>query len=69
MDASRFGPALKREREAAKVSQDALAKRAGTTRKSVERYEAGTRSVPLSIALRLCAALGKDLDDMLREEA
>lgn len=56
-----LGNVLQQAREAAGLSQDALARRAGTSRPTLSAYEHGRKSPTLQTATRIVAAAGFDL--------
>lgn len=58
--------AIKEIREAAGMSQEALATASGVTRVSISRYESGERVPPLDIAARIARALNCKIDDLLK---
>lgn len=58
---------IKKLREAAGLSQEALATAAGVTRVSIARYESGDRVPPLTIAARIARALNCKVDDLINE--
>lgn len=53
---------LERARRAAGLSQEELARRAGTSRPTLSAYEHGRKSPTLNTALRLLAAAGQELE-------
>lgn len=57
-----FGASLRRLREAAGLSVQQLAERAGLDRQSVYNYEAGTRRPTWDAVQQLAAALGVPTD-------
>ena len=61
---------LKIAREAAGLTQDQLAEKAGTTTRTIIRIEGmGVYSPSVATAKRLADALGVTVDDLLREAA
>lgn len=62
-----FGSALRRLREAAGLSQDALAKKAGMDRTYPSLLERGLRSPTLKMFLRLARCLGVSPHVLLAE--
>lgn len=61
-----FGERLKEERKKAKLSQDALAKKAGISPRTLQNYEMGKRyPANLEIASRLAAVLGLGAEELL----
>jgi transcriptional regulator with XRE-family HTH domain len=61
---SGFPEALRRRREQARVSREALADQVGRGAESVERWERGACQPSRSTALRIADALGCDLSDL-----
>lgn len=61
-----FARNLRRERERAELSQEALADRAGLHRNAVALLEAGKRDVKLSTVAKLAKALRIDAGDLIR---
>lgn len=59
--------AIKKIREAAGMSQEALANASGVTRVSIARYESGERIPPLDIAARIAHALNCKIDDLMKD--
>lgn len=59
--AETFAARLRRLRERAGLTQEALAACLGVTRQAVARWESGTREPSLATAELLAAALGKKL--------
>lgn len=59
---------LVRSRRAAGLTQEELARRAGTSRETVSAYEHGRKSPTLVTAARLLAACGADLEAVPRIE-
>lgn len=62
--ARRFGAALKAARTSKGWTQPQLEEKAGVSKPSIARYEAGRRAPPLTEALLLASALGFSLDDL-----
>ncbi|MBC3483927.1 helix-turn-helix transcriptional regulator [Pseudomonas sp. DTU_2021_1001937_2_SI_NGA_ILE_001] len=60
--ASQFGQAVRRHRELLRLSQEALADRAGIDRTYISGVERGIRNPTLSVMQRIAVALGSDLD-------
>ncbi len=56
---------LKALREARRLSQTALADKAGLSREYVARLEAGRQDPRVSVMVRLARALGTTLDDLV----
>lgn len=50
------------------MSQDELAKAAGATRQTIGMIEAGNYNPTLKLAIAICKALGKTLNDLFWEE-
>lgn len=71
-EAVRFGAAVRRAREAQKLSQDRLAEIAGLSQRYVSELERGKNSPTLTVILQLCQALGISpsalLDEVVREQ-
>lgn len=53
-----WGRRLRTQREAAGLSQTALAEAVGITQSTVARYEAGIRQVPADMCERIATAVG-----------
>ena len=69
-DPSALGRNLKRLREAAGLSQNALAKRSGVSQGFVNNLEVGQRvRATTDTALALARALGVTVDELLRDPA
>lgn len=64
-----FGRTLREKREAAKLSQDELAHRAGLTRNYVSLLERGHRNPTLNAMAALAAALKAPLVDLITDVA
>lgn len=64
----RFGAHLRELREAAGLSRDELASRAGTNRGHVRKLEAGTHSPRPEMVERLAAALGVERDHLIPDQ-
>jgi transcriptional regulator with XRE-family HTH domain len=62
-----FGAVLRRHREAAELSQEALAARAGLHRNYVGLLERGQRMPTILVAQQLAAALGLTMSTLLAE--
>jgi transcriptional regulator with XRE-family HTH domain len=62
-----LGLAVRRTRSAAGLSQEALADRAGLDRAYVSGLERGHRNPTLETLQRLAAALGVNVQDLLRD--
>lgn len=65
-NASDFGNELRRRRQAAGLSQDAVADVVGVNRRVIGELERGKPTVQLDIALRVAEALGLDLSFSVR---
>lgn len=65
----KLGLLLRQAREAAGLTQEALARRAGTPKSTIARIEADAEGVPLTLIDRLARALGKTLKVELVEAA
>jgi transcriptional regulator with XRE-family HTH domain len=63
----RFGAALRRRREAAGLSQEALAERAGLHRNYVGLLERGQRMPSLLVVQQIALALETTMADLVRE--
>jgi transcriptional regulator with XRE-family HTH domain len=61
-----FARNLRRERERAGLSQEALADKAGLHRNAVALLEAGRRDVKLSTVAKLAKALGQDASALVK---
>jgi transcriptional regulator with XRE-family HTH domain len=64
-DVPGFGARLKALREAAELSQPALAELAGTHYTTIAKLEAGDRSPTLGLAVALAEALGVSVVDLV----
>ena len=62
-----FGAAVRKERDALQLSQEALAERAGVHRTYVGSVERGERNVTLRVALRLAKALDTSVAALVRD--
>jgi transcriptional regulator with XRE-family HTH domain len=62
-----FARVLRREREAQRLSQEALAHRAGVHRTYVGLVERGLRKPTIEVGHALARALGTPLSDLIRE--
>ena len=58
---------IKRRREQANMTQDALAKAANVSRVAIARYESGARTPLVSIAIRIARALNCTLDELMKD--
>ena len=65
--AKRFGAVLRRRREAAGVSQEALAAKADLHRNYVGLLERGKQIPTILVVEKLAAALGTTMSSLLRE--
>lgn len=61
------GQNIKAAREAAGISQTELAKRIGTTRQQVSKYEADKQDMTLKRLVQIAAALGVEPDTLITE--
>ncbi|MBK1813129.1 helix-turn-helix transcriptional regulator [Clostridium sp. YIM B02505] len=59
---------LKMARVEKDMSQDELAKAVGATRQTIGMIEAGNYNPTLKLAIAICKALGKTLNDLFWEE-
>lgn len=59
---------LKAARAAMDLSQDALAKKAGVARQTINAVENGDYNPTINLCVAICKALGKTLDDLFWEE-
>lgn len=50
------------------MSQEALAKAAGTSRQSISLIEIGKSNPTLALCIKICHVLGKTLDDLFWDE-
>ncbi len=66
IDRKRFGDELRRRRKRAGLTQEALAKKAGTTGNSVARMERGELGASLSMAQALATVLRCRIEDLIR---
>lgn len=57
-DASGFGARVRQLREAARLSQSALARKVGTSQSAISQIEDGTRGAGIALAQRIAGALG-----------
>lgn len=62
----RFGKVLRRRREAAKVSQEGLAEKAGLHRNYVGLLERGKQVPTILVVEKLAAALGTTVTSLMR---
>jgi transcriptional regulator with XRE-family HTH domain len=62
-----FGAAIRRRREAQKISQEAFADKAGIHRTYVSSVELGKVQVGIGVAHKLAVALGVPLSDIWKE--
>ena len=65
----RFAVHLRELREAAGLSRDELASRAGTNRGHIRKLEAGTHAPRPEMVERLATALGVEPDDLVPSES
>ncbi|MCI5668621.1 MAG: helix-turn-helix transcriptional regulator [Oscillospiraceae bacterium] len=59
---------LKAARAALDMSQDALAKKVGVTRQTVNAVENGDYNPTINLCIAICKALGRTLDELFWEE-
>ena len=59
---------LKAGRGALDMSEDALAKKVGVTRQTVNAVENGDYNPTINLCIAICRALGKTLDELFWEE-
>ncbi|MGN1108481.1 MAG: helix-turn-helix transcriptional regulator [Oscillospiraceae bacterium] len=59
---------LKAARAALDLSQDALAKRVGVARQTINAVENGDYNPTINLCVAICRALGKTLDDLFWDE-
>mgnify|MGYP004635140485 FL=1 len=59
---------LKAARAALDLSQDALAKKIGVTRQTINAVENGDYNPTINLCIAICRALGKTLDDLFWNE-
>jgi transcriptional regulator with XRE-family HTH domain len=62
-----LGEILRREREAAGLSQDTVATRAGINRSYLSLLEHDVKSPTVNVLLRVCAAMGASAGKILSE--
>lgn len=55
---------IKAARAAMDLSQDALAKRVGVTRQTINAVENGDYNPTINLCISICKALGKTLDEL-----
>ena len=65
--AVRFGQAVRKLRQAQKISQEELAERCGLHRTYISDIELGKRNVSLENIERIAAALERSLSDFFKE--
>ena len=65
--AVRFGQAVRKLRQAQKISQEELAERCGLHRTYISDIELGKRNVSLENIERIAAALERSLPDLFKE--
>lgn len=58
---------LKAARAALDMSQEALAKKTGVTRQTINAVENGDYNPTINLCISICMALGKTLDDLFWE--
>ena len=59
---------LKSYRAALDLSQEALAKKVGVTRQTINAVENGDYNPTINLCIAICRALGKTLDELFWEE-
>ncbi len=59
---------LKAARASLDLSQDALAKKVGVTRQTINAVENGDYNPTINLCVSICRALGKTLDELFWEE-
>ena len=59
---------LKAARAALDLSQDALAKKVGVARQTINAVENGDYNPTINLCVAICKALGKTLDELFWEE-
>ncbi len=59
---------LKAARAAMDLSQDALAKKVGVARQTINAVENGDYNPTINLCVAICKALGKTLDEVFWEE-
>ena len=65
--AVRFGQAVRKLRQAQKISQEELAERCGLHRTYISDIELGKRNVSLENIERIAAALNRSMSDFFKE--
>ena len=63
------GQNIKAAREAAGISQTELAKRIGTTRQQIGKYETDKQDMTLNRLVQIASALGVEPDTLITEDA
>lgn len=63
MSSLSFGEYIKRSRKSRDMTQDQIASLAGTTKGHISKIEKGTREPTLGLAIRLCDAIGVDINE------
>lgn len=58
---------IKAARAALDMSQEALAKKTGVTRQTINAVENGDYNPTINLCISICRALGKTLDDLFWE--
>lgn len=59
---------LKAARAALDMSQEALARKTGVTRQTINAVENGDYNPTINLCIAICRALGKTLDELFWEE-
>lgn len=62
-----FGEFVRHGRAKQKVKQQELAEELGLSQSYLSKIEQGTRNVDLELAIKICAFLKLDLNDLLRQ--
>lgn len=55
---------LRKAREAAGLTQEAVARKLGVNRTTYSRYEVGSRTPDVAMALRIATVLGRNVEDL-----
>ena len=62
-----FGKFIQSKRETKNMSQKEVAQRANTKQGTISKIENGVREPTLGLALRICDALGADINEYLHK--